>query len=83
MTDRARTHLLQVEEILVLVPVSIGLGGVDVVPVLQPGGYAGQPALGPPGVVDEGELHQGGEDKGCAGPHPDVDCLIVNCCKCK
>ena len=62
-------YLLQVKQISVLV--SIRLGGVQVLSV-PVAGDARQPAPGAPRVVDKGELDQGEEDEGGAGPHPDV-----------
>ena len=62
------THQLELDQAPLLAgrgPVLASLRGE---PLLQ----GGQPAPGAPRVVDEGELDQGEEDEGGAGPHPDV-----------
>ena len=44
-------------------------------PVLQACRDPWQSSLGPPGVIHEGELHQGSKHKGCACSHPDINGL--------
>ena len=68
-----KTHQLELDQTPLLAgrgPVLASLRGE---PLLQ----GGQPAPGAPRVVDEGELDQGEEDEGGAGPHPDVYRLTI------
>ena len=68
-SEYSRTHQLQLDQAPLLA------GGGPVLAAALRGEQllqGGQPAPGAPRVVDEGELDQGEEDEGGAGPHPDV-----------